>query len=98
MKKEIHNYSVVILGDSYTIASDESEEHVFEAANYVHMLMQEYVSKVPHVPLKTIAVFAALKLASIVVKQEAALQKQALKHDSLLLLVDGQIKRSAIQE
>lgn len=97
MKKEIHNYTVVILGDSYTIASDESEEHVAEAANYVHMLMQEYVSKAPHIPLKTIAVFAALKLASTVLQHESALQTQADKQDALLLLVEDQIKRSTIQ-
>lgn len=98
MKKEIHSYPVVILGDTYTIASDEPEEHVVEAANYVHVLMQEYVGKMPHVPLKTVAVFAALKLASTVLKQEGVLQEQSSKHDSLLLLLEGQIKRSAIQE
>lgn len=98
MKKEIHNYSVVILGDTYTIASDESEEHVAEAANYVHILMQEYMSKAPHIPLKTMAIFAALKLASTVLQREAALQDQSDKQDALLLLVEGQIKRSAIQE
>lgn len=98
MKKEIHNYTVIILEDSYTIASDESEEHVAEAANYVHVLMQEYVSKAPHIPLKTIAVFAALKLASTALQHEAALKSQENKQDALLLLVEGQIKRSAIQE
>lgn len=98
MKKEIHSYTVAILGDSYTIASDEREEHVVEAANYVHILMQEYASKMPHMPLKTVAVFAALKLASTVLKQEYMLQEQSSKHDSLLLLLEGQIKRSAIQE
>jgi len=98
MKKEIHNYTVVILGDSYTIASDESEEHVAEAANHVHMLMQEYMSKAPHIPLKTLAVFAALKLASTVLARETALQEQSDKQDALLSLVEGQIRRSAIQE
>lgn len=98
MKKEIRSYSVVILGDTYTIASDEPEEHVVEAANYVHILMQEYVSKMAHIPLKTVAVLAALKLASTVLKHEVALQEQAVKHESLLSLVDGQVKRSSIQE
>jgi cell division protein ZapA (FtsZ GTPase activity inhibitor) len=98
MKKEIQSYSVVILGDTYTIASNESEEHVAQAANNVHILMQEYVSKMPHVPLKTIAIFAALKLASTALKQEVALKEQSSKHDSLVLLIEGQIKRSAIQE
>jgi cell division protein ZapA (FtsZ GTPase activity inhibitor) len=98
MKKEIRNYTVVILGDTYTIASDEPEEHVAEAANYVHVLMQEYMSKAPHIPLKTVAIFAALKLASTVLQHEAALQAHADKQGALLLLVEGQIKRSAIQE
>jgi cell division protein ZapA (FtsZ GTPase activity inhibitor) len=98
MKKDIQSYSVVILGDTYIIASDESEEHVVDAANYVHMLMQEYGGKMPHVPLKTIAIFAALKLASTALKQEATLKTQSSAHDSLLLLIEGQIKRSSIQE
>ena len=98
MKREIRSYTVVVLEDSYTIASDESEEHVAETANYVHVLMQEYVSKMPHMPLKTVAVFAALKLASTMLKQEVALQQHTDKQENLLLLVEDQIKRSAIQE
>lgn len=97
MKKEMQNYAVVILGDTYTIASDESENHVIDAANYVHILMQEYVEKMPHIPLKTIAVFAALKMASTVLKHENVLHEQAMKHDSLLLLIESQIKRSSTQ-
>jgi len=98
MKKEIHNYPVIMLGDTYTVASDESEEHVVEAANYVHMCMQEYAAKASHLPVKTIAILTALKLASVVLKQEKVLHQHASKHDSLLLFIDGQFKRGAVQE
>jgi cell division protein ZapA (FtsZ GTPase activity inhibitor) len=97
MKKEICNYSVVILDDTYTIVSDESEDHVMNAANYVHILMQDYVKKMPHVPLKTLAVFTSLQLASLVLKHEAVLHEQASKHDSLLSFIDGSIKRDSAQ-
>lgn len=98
MKKELHSYSVVILGDTYIIASDELEEHVAEAANYVHIMMQEYTTKAPHLPLKTIAVLTALKLASSTLKKEQQLHVQEAKQSSLLTLVEGHIKRGTLQE
>lgn len=98
MKKEIHSYSVIIFGDTYTVASDESEDHVVEAANYVHILMQEYAAKAPHVPVKTVAVFAALKLASMVIGHEKMLNQVDSKHDALVLFIESQLKRGAMQE
>lgn len=98
MKKALHNHSIQILDDTYVIVSDEPEDHVAEAANYVHLLMQEYVTKAQHLPLKTVAVFTALKLASALLKHEKQLREHAVKHNTLLTVIENQIKRGTMQE
>jgi cell division protein ZapA (FtsZ GTPase activity inhibitor) len=64
MKKEFKSHRVVIVGDEYLIMSDETEEHIVESANHVHILLQEATRKTPSGVPKRLATVAALHLAS----------------------------------
>jgi cell division protein ZapA (FtsZ GTPase activity inhibitor) len=64
MVNEAKKYTVTILGTSYTLRSDESEQHVFHAGALVDSLVNEIVAKADKLEDKQIAVLAALKLAS----------------------------------
>jgi cell division protein ZapA (FtsZ GTPase activity inhibitor) len=91
MKRDIQNYQVTILGDMYTIASDESEEHVVRCANYVHVLIQEFIQKMPHIPFKTAAIFVALKLASKILKSEDHMRENHEIHSNLIAFLEQEI-------
>ena len=74
------NYKIVIFQDVYTVLSDESEEHVMQAANLVDLFMQEIAKKSNSTDGKKIAVLAALQIASSLV----ALESKAQANDSKL--------------
>ena len=91
MKREIGSYRVVILGDEYTVMSDESEEHVMQAANYVHALMQEITQKTPSAVPMNVAVLAALRLASKIICDEEVAKKHDEKSAEIARYVDREL-------
>jgi cell division protein ZapA len=88
MKRELSSYRVVIFGDEYAVISDETEEHVMECANYVHVLMQDLARKAPGTASKKIATLTALKLASKVLIAEEVTKKQEEKSVELVHYID----------
>ena len=88
MKCDVESYRVIILGDEYTIVSDESEEHIIKAANYTHALMQEIVQKAPYALPKTVAVLAALRLEGKVINAEEKAKKREEKSVEITNLID----------
>lgn len=91
MKRDVESYRVVILGDEYTIMSDEPEEHIIKAANYTHALMQEIVQKAPYALPKTVAVLAALRLASKVINAEERTKKRDERNAEVANLIDREL-------
>lgn len=71
MKKEVNKYIVTILGESYTLLSDESEQDVRKASNQVDILMNEIAHKAPHISNHDRAILVALKLALALVNLES---------------------------
>lgn len=63
MTREAKKYTVQILGESYTLVSDEAESHFMEAVNRVDALMNQLNATVGKGQEKRIAVLAALQLA-----------------------------------
>jgi cell division protein ZapA (FtsZ GTPase activity inhibitor) len=88
MKRELKSYRVTILGDEYTIMSDESEEHLVESANYVHVLLQDALRKSPHGLPKKVAVLTSLQLASELRNAQAVTRQQEEKSAELVQSVD----------
>ncbi len=81
MKQEVRKYTISILGESYTLLSDESESDVIQAAHHVDTLMRELVQKIPHAGNYDKAILAALTLSLRIVTLESEREnsKQALK-------------------
>lgn len=64
MMYEKKRYIVRILGDDYTIISDEPDNHVMASAKQVDDLMADIITKVPSASIQKVAVLAALRIAS----------------------------------
>lgn len=62
---EAKRYTVTIFGETYTVVSDESESHIIETAKMVDSSMHEIAHISGSVDTKKIAVFAALRIASM---------------------------------
>jgi cell division protein ZapA (FtsZ GTPase activity inhibitor) len=79
MKREAKKYTVQILGESYTLVSDEAESHFMEAVNRVDALMNQLSATAGKGQEKQIAVLAALQLAHNQVALEAEIYTLAQK-------------------
>jgi cell division protein ZapA (FtsZ GTPase activity inhibitor) len=64
MMYEKKRYIVHILGEDYTIVSDETDNHVMASAKHVNDLMADIIGKVPSASLQKVAVLTALRIAS----------------------------------
>jgi cell division protein ZapA (FtsZ GTPase activity inhibitor) len=81
-------YKVTILGEQYTLVSDQTEEQVLSVAASVDVLMQEIMQATRGVDRKRVAVLAALRLASKVHEMQVSLQDQERNHQRLAELVE----------
>lgn len=79
MMYEKKRYIVHILGDDYTIISDESENHIMASAKQVDDLMTDIFNKVSSADVKKLAVLAALRIASDLLHSQTQKQESDLK-------------------
>ena len=75
MVNEAKKYTVTILGTTYTLRSDEPEQHVFHAGALVNSLMTEIMQKADHLQDKQVAVLAELKIASKLLHLESVMHQ-----------------------
>jgi cell division protein ZapA (FtsZ GTPase activity inhibitor) len=80
---------ITILGEPYTLVTDESEEHIILSANYADRVMK-IIERAGVVDRKKIAVLASLQLASELLKVEHAAKASQEKSDRLHEWVDRQ--------
>lgn len=64
MSTQARKYKVTIFGESYTLVSDEPEQHVVESARNVDSLMSAISRDSGIVDVKKLAVLVSLQLAS----------------------------------
>lgn len=60
----IRKYHVSVLDDTYSLISDEPEDHVRHAVELVDTCMRKLASKSSDIDIKKIAVLVAIQLAS----------------------------------
>lgn len=77
-------YTVQILGDEYTLVSDEAEAHIQQTAATVDELMRQLAENLQNVDHKKIAVLTALRLASDLLLAQDSLQ--AIEEKKLALI------------
>lgn len=64
------SYKVSIFGEIYSLVSDESEQHISEAANRVDGMMKEVAHATGVQDTKRLAVLVALRLMSSTLQNE----------------------------
>lgn len=87
MIPELKKYQINILGESYTILSDESEQEISKTVSYVDSLMKDVAGKTGAASEK-VAVLVALKLAQKLLTLEAEQEAVKFKEQNILNLLD----------
>jgi cell division protein ZapA (FtsZ GTPase activity inhibitor) len=80
----LKKYNFSILGEAYTLVSDDPSEDVLQSAQAVDLLLRDISSKYPLVEGKRIAVLAALQLVHRVQVLENSLQSYHRKHSDII--------------
>jgi cell division protein ZapA (FtsZ GTPase activity inhibitor) len=90
MHKKMQNYKVTISDATYSLMTNESEEHVVKAASYVDALLKEVQDR-SALDEKKVAILVALRLASKVLSLEETLVQQRCKSEQLIQVVDREL-------
>ncbi len=85
---KVKKYKVSILSESYFLVSDESEEHIKNAAQFVDNCLRQALKKSPDVELKRLAVLIALQLANKTLKLQDVTDSYEHYCDRLNELID----------
>lgn len=88
MKTNTETYKVLINGDEFHLVSDESQAHVFKAAETVDAIVQKLSSQASHIDKRRVAILAALQLASELLKTQETLALKQEKENALAALID----------
>jgi len=89
MKTESKGIKLIIAGEQYTLASDESEHHLQLVAQMVDGMLKDLASKAPYVPEYKVAILAALQCAS----QMVHAKELASAYQNQLELLNQQISK-----
>ena len=82
---------VTILGNEYSLVSNEPEEHVINSADVVDSIMKEIVNGSKITDGRHVATLAALRLASQVLMLEKEIQKRQKNEQFLIDYLDQEI-------
>ncbi len=87
-------FTVTILGQEYTIVSDEAEQQVLQAAALINTWMQEIVQKSQGIDPKKVAVLVALQCANRLLEVESHLKTFSKREQQLISLIDHEMQSS----
>ena len=93
MTHTVHKYKVTIFGDTYFFVSDEGEDIITEAAQQVDLTMREIAQKGAVTESKKMAVLVAMQAFSKFLASEKQREKEQMKNDHLMSLLDNEIAR-----
>lgn len=94
MTHEAKKFTVTILGQTYTLMSDETEEHIERAAAVVDTAMREILQKIPHIDAQKVAVLVALKYASKFLAQESNMHSISKRETELIGLINREMQNA----
>ena len=97
MSKELKKYTVTILGESFSLITDELEEHVLQAAQKADSLLKEIKGQAPAADAKKVAILGVLQLASEYLNLQAKTASQGRIHEELIELIEQEIPSEAVQ-
>lgn len=90
--KTSQHFKLTIFGDQYSLLSDESQEHMIDAARVVDSLMREIASKATNAESKKIAVLVALQIASKMLKLESLTKQEEEKQKELVEFIERECR------
>lgn len=96
MSNTVKSYQLEIFGDTYTLLSDESEQHVIKSAQMVDKYMKEIADKVTSTNSQRIAVLAAVRIASLLLYKETELEQQRLHEEEIIELIDRELSNNSV--
>ncbi len=88
MIHDMKKYQINVFDETLTIVSDDSEKLVMDTVSHVDFMMKEISKKSAILDTKKIAILAALKIASKMLKLESELEKINKDEQNLLNLID----------
>lgn len=88
---EKKRYLVHIYEKEYAILSDDSQEHVLEAAQCVNELMSSIMNKSALAEFEKVAILVALRLASDALKLKIQAQETNKRHEHLVSTITQEI-------
>lgn len=88
MVEQIKKYKISVYGESYTVISDEPEEHILKSANLVDCCMKEICQSRPQTQVSRIAVLVAMQMASKMLESVKKLDYQKKEFDKLIQKID----------
>ncbi len=91
MNKEQKRYQVSFLGKSYSIVSDESEQHIRQVEKKVNDVLDSIAVYVQLSDEKSAAVLTALQIASDFIKKELVESGSDILIQELTSLIDSEI-------
>ncbi len=88
MKNEKKIYNVHIFDDHYNLVSDESERLVAESASLIDSLMREIAENSTVANPKRVAVLAALRIASDLIRIKGEVKQRSREEEELVEVID----------
>jgi len=82
--ESINKYTISLFGESYTIVSDENEEHLLATSDRLDQMMKDVSRESGITDYRRVAVLAALQLASNVQKLEQQIEDYDSKGQQLV--------------
>lgn len=92
MNSQMKKYKAHILGETYSIVSDEKESFILESVQSVDSVMREISEKMPTMDKQKVAVLAALKIASDKIHLEHFIEEEKKLSSKIMDVLDFNIK------
>ena len=92
MNSQLKKYKAHILGDTYSIVSDEKESFILESVQSVDSVMREISEKMPALDKQKVAVLAALKIASGKIQLEHFIEEEKKLSSKIMDVLDFNIR------
>lgn len=97
MSKELKKYTVMILGEPFSLVTDEPEEHVLQAAQKADRALGEIKGQAPAADARKVAILGVLQLASEYIHLQAKAACNGRIHEELIDLIDQEISSGSAQ-
>lgn len=95
---KVKNFKVSILDEDYFLLSDESEEHIKNAALLVDNYLRQVAEKSPDTNLKHIAVLVALRLASNSIKTQDLVRQCEYRQTKIIDFINNELDLLSTKE